>query len=228
MFDDDEIAEKLTIGFDINKLREVFDQTTAELSPVLQGVTKQWGGWGIWTASGDWRDGFQEGAPVQETGDKRQPVRPIEHVNPTSICVGYLAEVLEVIRAEGLTPHRARYARLEPGARTGWHRDTNLIHYQARLHIPLYTNPECFFIQEKVEDDSSERVQKHLPADGSCYVVSPNRMHMAVNGGQTTRVHIICDIYDNIKYTKFHNFGFWHERKRIQAEKEIDHGQKST
>lgn len=60
-----------------------------------------------------------------------------------------------------------------------WHRDP-----EPRLHIPITTNPGALFIVN--------HHVTHLPADGSVYFTDTRGYHTALNGGETTRVHIVA------------------------------------
>jgi len=62
-----------------------------------------------------------------------------------------------------------------------WHRDP-----EPRVHIPLITNPGSLFI---VNHHCT-----HLPADGSVYFTDTRGYHTALNGGMTSRVHIVAAI----------------------------------
>lgn len=59
-----------------------------------------------------------------------------------------------------------------------WHKDNT-----KRLHIPLITNPHCFFI---FEDGIV-----HFPADGRCYIADTRKYHNAMNSSVDTRIHIV-------------------------------------
>ena len=60
-----------------------------------------------------------------------------------------------------------------------WHRDP-----EPRLHIPIYTNPGALFI---VNHHCT-----HLPADGSVYFTDTRGYHTALNGGESSRVHLVA------------------------------------
>ena len=67
-----------------------------------------------------------------------------------------------------------------------WHRDP-----EPRLHIPITTNPGSLFVVN--------HHVTHLPADGSVYFTDTRGYHTALNGGDTTRVHIVAALaYDQI------------------------------
>ena len=60
------------------------------------------------------------------------------------------------------------------------------IDYTKRIHIPVYTNDNCFLIL----NDSVHR----LRADGSVYLVDTTVMHTAVNASTEERTHIIGNV----------------------------------
>ena len=60
-----------------------------------------------------------------------------------------------------------------------WHRDP-----EPRLHIPVISNPGSLFV---VNNHVT-----HLPADGSVYFTDTRGYHMAMNGGEHRRVHVVA------------------------------------
>ena len=60
-----------------------------------------------------------------------------------------------------------------------WHRDP-----EPRLHIPVVSNPGSLFVVN--------HHVTHLPADGSEYFCDTRGYHMAMNGGESPRVHIVA------------------------------------
>lgn len=80
----------------------------------------------------------------------------------------------------------ARLLKLERGAVIKPHRDAELAfeNGEARLHVPIVTNPEVeFFIED-------ERV---VMEPGTCWYVNANLTHGVTNGGETDRVHLVVD-----------------------------------
>jgi hypothetical protein len=68
-----------------------------------------------------------------------------------------------------------------------WHRDP-----EPRLHIPVTTNPGSLFVVN--------HHVTHLPADGSVYFTDTRGYHTALNGGDTSRVHIVAALaYTQVK-----------------------------
>ncbi len=62
-----------------------------------------------------------------------------------------------------------------------WHRDP-----EPRIHIPIYTNPGALFI---VNHHCT-----HLPADGSVYFTDTRGYHTALNGGTESRTHLVATL----------------------------------
>jgi len=77
---------------------------------------------------------------------------------------------------------------LKLGSRTSlsYHRDP-----EARLHIPIITNPGALMI---VESEAH-----HMVAIGDVYYVDTTKYHTALNGGSNPRVHLVATILDENK-----------------------------
>ncbi len=78
---------------------------------------------------------------------------------------------------------RVRLLLKEPRSTLSWHRDP-----EPRLHIPIYTNPGCLMVIEKIAH--------HMPADGSVWVTNNIKYHNAFNGGEENRVHLVACVLD--------------------------------
>ncbi len=91
----------------------------------------------------------------------------------------YTQEILN-----SLSPNlfRARYMRLLPKSCYSVHEDNSW-----RLHIPLSTNPNCYFLFF----DQPEFIRLEV---GSAYLVNTTRPHTYINGGTTERLHIVASI----------------------------------
>lgn len=79
---------------------------------------------------------------------------------------------------EKLGMYRTRLMNLKPKTCYSYHRDPTV-----RLHIPLTTNDNCFF----VIDDEVIR----YPADGNYFIVDTRKMHTAVNTSYEDRLHLV-------------------------------------
>lgn len=98
----------------------------------------------------------------------------------------YLREVLSYFTGA----HRARFANLSPNSNVKPHIDYDTL-YGIRLHIALSTNDECF---NGGWDKDGNEVKYHIPADGSVWFVNPGVKHYALNGGTTSRNHLIISL----------------------------------
>ena len=78
---------------------------------------------------------------------------------------------------------RVRLLLKEPRSTLSWHRDP-----EPRLHIPIYTNPGCIMVIDKIAH--------HMPADGSVWVTNNIKYHNAFNGGEENRVHLVACVLD--------------------------------
>lgn len=78
---------------------------------------------------------------------------------------------------------RMRLLKKKPFDANSWHRDP-----EARIHIPIVTNPGSIMV---VNNHCS-----HMPADGYVYFTDTRAYHMAVNGGEQDRVHLVATLPD--------------------------------
>ncbi len=78
---------------------------------------------------------------------------------------------------------RVRLLLKEPRSTLSWHRDP-----EPRLHIPIYTNPGCLMVIDKIAH--------HMPADGCVWVTNNIKYHNAFNGGEENRVHLVACVLD--------------------------------
>lgn len=98
----------------------------------------------------------------------------------------YLSEVLNTFRPY---LHRARFAKLEPFSQVLPHVDYDT-KYSVRLHIPIITSEEC-----KVGINyNDQKLEIHLPADGSIYFLNQGYQHWATNPTETPRTHLILSV----------------------------------
>ena len=78
---------------------------------------------------------------------------------------------------------RVRLLLKEPRSTLSWHRDP-----EPRLHIPIYTNPGCLMVIDKIAH--------HMAADGSVWITNNLKYHNAFNGGEENRVHLVACVLD--------------------------------
>jgi hypothetical protein len=78
---------------------------------------------------------------------------------------------------------RVRILLKQPRSTLSWHRDP-----EARLHIPIITNPGCIMV--------IDNVAQHMPADGSVWITNNIKYHNAFNGGEENRIHLVACVLD--------------------------------
>ncbi|MCI0151892.1 aspartyl/asparaginyl beta-hydroxylase domain-containing protein [Paraburkholderia sediminicola] len=140
-------------------------------------------GWAVTSRDGTLDEGVRRIAPEGPS---------VRGVNPTQACSGCLAQTIETVSRGGLKPYRARIMQLESeGAEMPLHTDANKETW--RLHIPIITDPNCFFEWQRA-DGTIESV--HLPADGSAWLVRVDVSHRAVNRSNepSHRVHLLMGL----------------------------------
>ncbi len=201
------IFETLDIKFDIEKLKDHLN-TIVSLYPPVWHIDNQYGGWGVTSFSGSYREAWdRSGHFTLQNGifvfDEQKAIKaacpPLEKYNvPTEICTGYLLEIMNIVAGLGLFPRRARIAFVRGGWESHLHQDYKESIYAVRLHIPILTNPESLFI--------CDEGMAHLPADGSAHLLKINRPHKVVNRGKTERHHIMMDVWDTRNISKYHRY----------------------
>lgn len=83
----------------------------------------------------------------------------------------------------GVPVYRARLMLTKPKFVYSIHKD-----YSPRLHLPIVTNPQCFFVFK----DPAEFI--HMPADGRTYFTNTKKQHTFMNGSTHDRLHIVMVI----------------------------------
>ena len=97
----------------------------------------------------------------------------------------YFKKVHEIL-SQHFKLGRIRILKLNSRASLSYHRDP-----EARLHIPIITNPAALMIVDKEA--------YHMKADGGVYYVDTTKYHTALNGGNEPRVHLVATILDENK-----------------------------
>ena len=94
----------------------------------------------------------------------------------------YFEEVYKILSTK-FKLGRTRILLKEPRSTLSWHRDP-----EPRLHIPITTNPGCLMV--------IDNIAKHMPADGSVWITNNTKYHIAFNGGEEDRVHLVACVLD--------------------------------
>jgi hypothetical protein len=82
----------------------------------------------------------------------------------------------EIIKS--LNMYRTRLMNMPPKTCYTYHRD-----FKQRMHIPLITNEDCFFL---IEDEVVR-----LPADGNHYLINTTKRHTFINASLEYRLHLV-------------------------------------
>jgi len=207
-------VERLGIQFNFKDLKEEFEKNILTREPIYNGSFYH--GWSVLSTNGSYKDGFHHGSSVYQNmkgktvfnKDRANEIKLIadtEYNQTTEICQGAFADLIQNLTELGFSPCRARIIGLPPGKSTDWHRDHRDGFYWIRLHTPLITNDQCFFI--------TEHDKTHMPADGSAYLVNTAQMHMAVNEGNSSRYHFVCQVWDRQGHSK--NFPYKEDHIRV-------------
>lgn len=95
----------------------------------------------------------------------------------------YLRQLLDSMP---VAKYAIRLLNLRSGASIKPHRDKELCFEkgEARLHIPVFTNPGVSFVL----DDQSLKME-----EGSCWYINANLTHSLQNSGVSDRIHLVID-----------------------------------
>ena len=200
------ISEKIKIDFDISAIKNHLSSNVLPLPPMM--VSESFGGWSVYSSNGNYQDGwakgqliydenFMPGSTIEEKAIHLGIKRSSEYVIETEICTGPLRDLMNLIKSYGLSPRRARLSLLKANSASSLHQDAPHDVYSVRLHIPILTNDQCYFL--------AKGAKEHFPADGkTAYFIFVNRPHQVVNHGLSDRIHLIMDVTDNSNFTQFH------------------------
>jgi hypothetical protein len=205
------ISEKISLGIDVQSLWQEVLPILKSHKPSVRSPAVS--GWALQAHPGaedplhaGWEASF---CPYNGPGNQSPSWNPQtesektyhavqDFYEPTPACTAGFLKILRRLEDLQLNPRRARIIRLSPASTMQWHRDGAPEIYQARLHIPLITNQNCFF--------ENENGRFHMPVDGDGYVVHINRPHRAVNEGTEARFHFVTHIWDRAGITQFHRY----------------------
>jgi hypothetical protein len=149
-------------------------------------IEPNFGGWSVTSDTGSWKDGWRK--------DGEHISLPEKYNVPTELCTGYMAEIVDTVQKNGLSPTKIRISQLPPKSKSSIHRDYPNSVWKARLHIPILTNEQCCHII--YNKDLTEKVEYHMPADGNAYMFWVNLRHQYLNMSETNRYHIVMDVTD--------------------------------
>jgi hypothetical protein len=202
------VGERIDLKVNLKILSEALFPLLTNYPPVER--SKAIAGWAIQSTNSSYKDGFSAefcpyNGPLNKSphwypkSAKEMQLPPIQnYTKETEICCTPIKEILAQLNDLGLNPRKARILRLTAGSSSSWHIDGSKKYYHVRLHIPLLTNPGCFF--------ETEYDRQHMPADGSGYLVMVNQNHRVVNSGELDRYHFVVNVWDTKHITQHHQY----------------------
>ena len=133
----------------------------------------------------DWFEGV---GSLYDYNQKRFVADTSKFATPCKKLEGtYLQSAITLVEAiatiEGVKIGRIRLMRLMPKTCLTFHQDPE----EFRYHIPLETNPKCFFV---VKDKAC-----WMPDVGALYRFKTRDWHTAINASLEVRTHIVFDTY---------------------------------
>jgi hypothetical protein len=184
--------QKQNIVFDINKLRDAYNQIVQTKKFEDGGGIEHFGAISLTQIPGDpdsvkgskarglyWTKPDKNGKEVSRDVkiDESKYSEFIPDYENT-----YFKEVFDTLSSK-FKLGRVRILLKKPRSTLSWHRDP-----EPRLHIPIITNPGCLMV--------IDNVAKHMPADGFVWVTNNTKYHNAFNGGEENRIHLVACVLD--------------------------------
>lgn len=176
---------KINIHFDVEAIREAYDIAVNQIgfegslvnciSLTHCGVLSNDPRGIFWTMNSDYEEIQVERFVDEEAYRVFEPL----------LMNTYFKNVYDVL-SQHYRLGRFRILKLDNRSALSYHRDP-----EARLHIPIITNPGALMIVEKEA--------YHMEADGGVYYIDTTKYHTALNGGDEPRVHLVATILDDNK-----------------------------
>lgn len=200
--------ESIKLNLPVNELVQDLNQIKIAF-PIAQ-RRPHYGGWTLQSTNGSYQDGWgmelvpfngphnlsPSWTPLSEDEKSLKDAQSFSQLSDA--CTETFKKVIQKLENLGLHPRRTRIIYLAPGSTLQWHQDGLPEHYQVRLHVPLITNPDCYF--------ETEVGRYHMPADGNSYLVHINRFHRAKNDGMTGRYHLVSYVWDTQHASQHHRY----------------------
>ena len=186
MIHNDDIYDLTFIKFDIEKLRQAYEQLL-EVVSYSQGMVN-----GILlTKMSNGTPGEPRGVYwiISPTGIEEQREKQLDETQYSDLIPQikntYFEKVYNKL-CEHFVLGRVRILLLEPRKCLSFHKDP-----QPRLHIPIISQTGALMI---VDDFCT-----HMPADGSVYYMNTTKYHSALNGSEENRIHLVVTILDTTR-----------------------------
>jgi len=116
---------------------------------------------------------------------------------PTDSVRGYMKEIFDRFK---FIPHRARFAKIDPGQKIGLHIDTQMEH-MSRVHWPIITDRNALMLGY---NEDTRKIDRYNFEVGKCYVINTNVVHGVVNRSDQPRIHLIVNFDISFEDLKQH------------------------
>lgn len=135
--------------------------------------------------------------PIEMNDDWKEKNKDVDFKLQDTPLFAEFPEVRELLSEFGDKLHRVRFMRLKPGGgELERHTDQvdpdsgGSVGKLARLHFPIKTNDDVIFT---VWDTKGTKQKIHMDKY-ECWFLDTRKAHMAVNGGNDERIHLVVDI----------------------------------
>ena len=202
--------EILDINVDVDKLRSSLKSIQRKYPFPYEPFREGYGGWSIQSEveNGSYDDGWTVGTSMKmrniQQSVKRTNTNIHEYNKKTDCCIEYFDELLNKFDQLGFMTSRARVAYMGPDRELSLHRDVPPNIYRCRIHIPIFTNYNCWHILYD-QDGVKEIDRVHLQV-GNAYMFKVNNFHKAVNWGEQDRYHFVMNGFDSHQITRLNKF----------------------
>lgn len=186
------------------RLREHYAQVASSHPFATQSKSGGYGGYSLTSDSGQVTDGwvgagglmhqrqldgsYAQAADAEAVKAKHNILPLASYHQPTPICTGAAAQVLDFLRAIARQPiYRSRYGVHKAGHRLGWHVDGISKAGVWRIHLPIVSEPGARFCWR---EPSGRTLEHHMQADGTIYFTRIDVEHGLVNETSSDRVHL--------------------------------------
>lgn len=105
---------------------------------------------------------------------------------PTKHVHGYVGEIFSRFK---FTPHRARFAKIDPKRKIGLHTD-DYMEGMTRVHWPISSNPQNSMLGYNKD---TRKIDKYYFEPGHCYAINTNVVHGFINDSDEERIHLIVN-----------------------------------
>jgi hypothetical protein len=126
-----------------------------------------------------YQDVSRHSGPKAET-NWQQMTTPTRHVH------GYIQQVFSRFK---LVPHRARFAKIDPGKKISLHTD-DYMENMTRVHWPIITNSKNYMLGY---NSTTRKIDKYNFEVNKCYAINTNVVHGFINDSTESRIHLIVN-----------------------------------